>query len=65
MGKFQSQRGRALSPCEEVRRETAKEILQCLYDECYKIQNLRECCAHITPLDILTLAKQYGVEVEE
>lgn len=46
-------------------KETAKEIMQCLYDKCYEIQNLRECVAHITPLDILQLAKHYGVEVEE
>lgn len=50
---------------EKARKETAKEILQCLYDKCYEIQNLRECFAHIIPLDILTLAKEYGVEVEE
>lgn len=50
---------------EEIRKETAKEIMQCLYDKCYEIQNLRECVAHITPLDILQLAKYYGVEVEE
>lgn len=46
-------------------KETAKEIMQCLYDKCYEIQNLRECVAHITPLDILQLAKHYGVEIEE
>ena len=50
---------------EKARKETAKEIMQCLYDKCYEIQNLRECVAHITPLDILQLAKHYGVEVEE
>ena len=50
---------------EQLTRECAKEILQCLYDKCYEIQNLRECVAHITPLDILILAKEYGVEVEE
>lgn len=49
----------------KARKETAKEIMQCLYDKCYEIQNLRECVAHITPLDILQLAKHYGVEVEE
>lgn len=49
----------------DVRKETAKDILQCLYDKCYETQNLREDYAHITPLDILILAKQYGVEVEE
>ena len=47
------------------KKAVAKEILQCLYDKCYEIQNLRECVAHITPLDILILAKQYDVEVEE
>lgn len=50
---------------DDVRKETAKEIMQCLYDKCYEIQNLRECVAHITPFDILQLAKHYGVEVEE
>ena len=50
---------------EEIRKKTAKEIMQCLYEKCYEIQNLRECVAHITPLDILQLAKHYGVEVEE
>ncbi len=50
---------------DDVRKETAKEIMQCLYDKCYEIQNLRECVAHITPLDILQMAKHYGVEVEE
>ena len=45
----------------QTRKETAKEIMQCLYDKCYEIQNLRECVA----LDILQLAKHYGVEVEE
>ena len=49
----------------QARKETAKEIMQCLYDKCYEIQNLRECVAHITPLDILQLAKHYDVEVEE
>ena len=47
------------------KKAVAKEILQCLYDKCYEIQNSRECVAHITPLDILILAKEYGVEVEE
>ena len=45
--------------------QTAKEILQRLYDKCYEVQGLREGYAHITPLDILILAKEYGVEVEE
>ena len=50
---------------EKARKETAKEILQCLYDKCYEIQNSRECFAHIIPLDILIFAKEYGVEIEE
>ena len=50
----------------EVRKETAKEILQCLYDKCYEIQNMgRGGIAHVSPIDILQLAKHYGVEVEE
>ena len=53
------------SVLEIEKKAVAKEILQCLYDKCYEIQNLRECVAHITPLDILILAKEYGVEVEE
>ena len=35
------------------KKAVVKEILQCLYDKCYENQNLRECVAHITPLDIL------------
>ena len=50
---------------EEVRKKTAKEILQRLYDKCYEVQGLREGYAHIIPLDILILAKEYGVEIEE
>ena len=51
---------------EKIRKKMAKEILQCLYDKCYEIQNMgRRGIAHITPLDILQLAKHYGVEVEE
>ena len=46
-------------------RAVAKEILQRLYDKCYEVQGLREGYAHIIPLDILILAKEYGVEVEE
>lgn len=49
----------------KTRKETAKEILQRLYDKCYEVQGLREGYAHIIPLDILILAKEYGVEVEE
>ena len=29
---------------EQLTRECAKEILQCLYDKCYEIQNSRERC---------------------
>lgn len=48
-----------------IRKETAKEILQCLYDKCYEIQNMgRGGIAHILPIDILQLAKHYRVEVE-
>lgn len=51
---------------EKIRKKTAKEILQCLYDKCYEIQNMgRGVIAHITPHDILQLAKHYDVEVEE
>ena len=48
-----------------ARKKTAKEILQRLYDKCYEAQGLRGGYAHIIPLDILILAKEYGVEVEE
>ena len=43
-------------PVEEVRRETAKEIMQILqgYDEEYYLQGLE-----------IIIAKKYGVEVEE
>lgn len=47
------------------KKAVAKEILQRLYDKCYEVQGLREGYAHIIPLDILILAKEYGVEVEE
>ena len=50
---------------QQIRKETAREILQCLYDKCYELQNSRGGFAHIIPIDILTLAKHYGVEVEE
>lgn len=53
------------SVLEIEKKAVAKEILQCLYDKCYEVQNLRECVAHIIPLDILILAKEYGVEIEE
>lgn len=48
-----------------LKEKTAKEILQRLYDKCYEVQGLREGYAHIIPLDILILAKEYGVEIEE
>ena len=52
---------------EEIRKETAKEILQVLYDMCYEYDGRKpdEIVGHIIPLDILRLAKRYGVEVEE
>lgn len=51
---------------EKIHKKTAKEILQCLYDKCYEIQNMgRGGIAHILPIDILQLAKHYRVEVEE
>ena len=51
---------------EKIRKKAAKEILQCLYDKCYEIQNMgRGGIAHILPIDILQLAKHYRVEVEE
>lgn len=51
---------------EQVRKKTAKEILQCLYDKCYEIQNMgRGGIAHILPIDILQLTKHYRVEVEK
>lgn len=49
----------------QARKETAKEILQCLYDKCYETQNSRGGFAHIIPLDILIFAKQFGVEIKE
>lgn len=49
----------------KTRKKTAKEILQRLYDKCYEVQGLREGYAHIIPLDILILAKEYSVEVKE
>lgn len=51
---------------EEVRKETAKEILQCLYDKCYEISNMgKGGISHVLPIDILQFAEKYGVEVEE
>ena len=52
---------------EKARKETAREILQTLYDQCYEYNPRlpEESIGHIIPINILTLAKQYGVEVEE
>lgn len=53
---------------DEVRKETAREILQTLYDKCYEIDNEYDDIGigHIVADDdILCLAKHYGVEVEE
>ena len=50
---------------DEVRKETAKEILQTLYDECSEITDeTGEGMGYFVIDDeILCLAKQYGVEV--
>lgn len=51
---------------EKVRKETAKEILQSLYDRCYeraKANGGKAC--DVIPIDILQFAAQYGVEIEE
>lgn len=54
---------------EKVRKETAKEILQTLYDKCFKFVKrkriLGSFTCYVASYDILELAKQYGVEVEE
>lgn len=52
---------------DDVRKETAKEILQALYDKCSEINDeTGESIGYfIADDDILCLAKQYGVEVEE
>lgn len=52
---------------EKVRKETAREILQTLYDECYEIDDVtgESMGAFVVDDDILCLAKHYGVEVEE
>lgn len=49
----------------DVRKETAKEILQTLYDECSEIiDETGEGMGYFVTDDyILCLAKQYGVEV--
>lgn len=50
---------------EKARKETATEILQTLYDECYEINDeTGESMGNfVSDDDILRLAKHYGVEV--
>lgn len=50
---------------DDVHKETAKEILQTLYDECYEINDeTGEGMGNfVSDDDILCLAKHYGVEV--
>lgn len=52
---------------EKVRKETAREILQTLYDECYEINDEtgESMGGFVADEDILCLAKHYGVEVKE
>ena len=52
---------------EQVRKKTAKEILQALYDKCYEItdETGESMGNFVVDDDILCLAKHYGVEVEE
>ena len=48
-----------------IRKDTAKKILQTLYDQCYEINDeTGESMGNfVSDDDILCLAKQYGVEV--
>lgn len=48
-----------------IRKDTAKKILQTLYDQCYEINDeTGESMGYfVSDDDILCLAKQYGVEV--
>ena len=53
----------------EIRKETAKEILQELYDHCFELvdpfcDDCEECYGSCDKYYILAIAKQYGVEVE-
>ena len=50
----------------DIREDTAKEILQTLYDKCYEINDeTGEGMGNFVPDDdILCLAKHYGVEVD-
>ena len=54
---------------EKVRKETAKEILQTLYDKRFKLDERKSILGRFTCYvvtdDILELAKQYDVEVKE
>lgn len=52
---------------EKARKETAKEILQTLYDKCYEIDTeYDESIGNfVSDNDILCLAKHYGVEIEK
>lgn len=51
---------------DDVRKETAKEILQTLYNECYEINDEtgESMGDFVSDDDILCLAKHYGVEVD-
>lgn len=50
----------------DIRKGTAKEILQTLYDKCYEINDeIDESMGNfVSDDDILCLAKHYGVEVD-
>lgn len=50
-----------------IRKETAKEILQTLYNECYEINDeTGESMGNfVSDDDILSVAKHYGVEIEK
>lgn len=51
---------------EEVRKETAKEILQKLYSNAERNCNLGGHCQEVIHIDdIIITAKEYGVEVDE
>lgn len=55
---------------DKMRVQTAKEILQSLYDHCFELvdpldNNCEECYGQVKPSDILNLAKEYGVEVDK
>ena len=55
---------------EEVRKQTAKEILQSLYDHCFELvdpydNDCEESFGAVDPCYILNFAENYGVEVEK